>query len=90
MYLVKTRSGRYYRIDLEHGFWYRSTHRDNDQAWSYRERIQSLREFRGEEIAYDEINLYDLIGKHMYISSQDVWWVTSPVVSVEKMSNDNP
>lgn len=83
MYLVKTTNGRYYKIDLERGFWYRSTHRDNSQSWGQTERIWSLRDYYGESVPYDEINLYDLIGKQMFISSKDVWWVTSPVVSVE-------
>ena len=28
------------------------------------------------------------VGKHMYISGRDVWWISTKIVSVEELSDD--
>jgi hypothetical protein len=28
------------------------------------------------------------VGKHMYISGRDVWWISTEIVGVEEVSND--
>lgn len=88
---ITTKSGSYYTID-------RGYFAKNKTEWHS---IQELYFFDLGDIgiirywteffakAKDMEKTYEPeVGKYMYISGRDVWWISTEIVSVEELSND--
>jgi|SRR5690606_18070451 len=84
-----TETGSYYLIDLEDGFW-RKVSRNGCEGGT--ERLLMIK--AGTELcfpwqnpdAWEDVD-YPEVGKHMFISSLNRWWTTTPVVSVEEVEH---
>lgn len=82
-YLAITASGAEYRIDTESGFW---RHRDDplERIWEFQVGPDEVHlPWTDEGKAQWEIATEPVIGKRMYLSSREVWRISTPVVSVE-------
>lgn len=89
---VVTESGSVYRIDLERRFWIKFSRH------GYTEPIERITDLQvGDELvtlwskpeAWKSAHL-PVLGKHMYIASRDVWWVSLPVVRLVETTSDAP
>lgn len=91
MLKVTTETGRQYLIDTEGGFWWRLNKTDGSPGWT--QRLWFLK--RGTHFGWPhespegawEDGLPE-VGKFMYISSKDEWYVSTEVVSVEEVDDE--
>jgi hypothetical protein len=88
---VVTESGRRYRIDLEGRFWVRIA---RNGYWEPDERIWSLKV--GTELAWPwhapdawEDADQPEVGKHLFLSGKDVWYVSTPVSRIVPVDSWN-
>ena len=87
-----TASGSVYRLDLERGFWIKHSRH------GYTEPIERIIDLKiGDELvtpwikpeAWQDAEL-PVLGKHLYLSSRDVWWVSLVIVRLVETTSDAP
>ena len=89
---VVTESGSIYEFDFDKGFW-----RKPSQSLAWYKIYWCFSFIKDEDIAeffkgilpveFDRIE-EPVIGKRMYISGKDHWWVTTPVVDILFVENE--
>ena len=88
---VKTETGRTYLLDVEQGFWMRrSKVKGGYESW---ERLWQLKTgtdlswpWQAPEGVWQDAELPE-VGKHLFVSSKDTWYVSTLVVSVEEVED---
>lgn len=89
---VVTEKGSVYRIDLERRTW----RKHSRHGWT--DPVESIHQLQvGDELvqpwfkpeAWTDSDL-PVIGKHMYIASLNVWWVSMPVVRLVETTSTAP
>ncbi len=83
-----TSTGAKYHIDLENQFW-RKTSRDGhvgywDRLWGYKRSPEFPKGFPWEADTGWESELPE-VGQHLYITSRDQWWISTPIVEVNEI-----
>lgn len=81
---VTTKSGSVYLIDQERHFW-----KKNDDPW---ERIWQMYCINPEDFLkwnnkeeYEKLPLQT--GKKLYITSRDIWWLSTEIISIEEVEH---
>lgn len=92
---VTTKSGAIYRIDFDRGFWHKR--REYDEGIFYEVHMEKIWFLKvGTNLTtpwQDEYSWASAerpeVGKHMYISSRDVWYVSTLVADISEVPNWN-
>lgn len=77
---ITTTSGAVYHI-TDGGFWSKNDGDYDTIVFAHgvtQEQLRTCKYFN--ELEHDEIK----VGNHLYISSFDLWWLSTPIVSVEE------
>lgn len=81
---VTTKSGSIYLIDEERGFWKKNNDFGERIWWAYGIYGEDVAKwFNKEELDKQPIKP----GVHLCIGGRDVWWISTPIVSVEEIED---
>lgn len=85
---VTTESGRHYWIDTEERLWKRISRSGipefTESIWALKVGAVLAYPWHAPELWQDAD--VPVVGKHLFISSRDVWYVSTKVVSIEEVS----
>jgi hypothetical protein len=84
-----TESGSRYRIQLERGLWMKISHdgyrSGAERAWSMKVGTSLTRPWQHPEDWEDATK--PVVGKHLYLASKDVWYVSTPIQKITEVSS---
>ena len=81
---VTTATGSVYLVDYENRFW-KKNNEPTERLWFLQQSAVPASEIEYPWVNRDKWEDVEVpeIGKHMYIASRDVWYISTEVVSVE-------
>ena len=89
MFKITTSTGSVYRVDTDRGLW-----KKNDGPWARLWGLSSVSpDLFGKGLTLNEIlaqSKTDAIPEpreHLYVASSEVWWLSTPVASVEEIDD---
>lgn len=79
---ITTKSGSFYFIDEDRGFWRKNSEQIERIFYAHGIYPEDLIKWHNKE-PYEKQPIK--VGTHLHIGSRDVWWLSTPIVSIEEV-----